>query len=91
MSSETYYLYFSVIYEPKKGDNEEKSAELFTEFAKEIAMPEEDRELVIYWILQTKQHCTAEHHHESEHYTDEHYFLDLDMSILGATSSSKSE
>ena len=75
---------FSVIYDPQRQDNEEKSADLFGEFASEIQMDDTDRQLVINWILLTKTHSTPEHKVESQDVGDKHYFIDLDMAILGS-------
>jgi predicted metal-dependent HD superfamily phosphohydrolase len=86
-------VYFhDVIYDPKNGDNEERSARIFEEFAIEC------RELVgsgcewatrsrindiANWIRETSRHTTSEYISPFSQ-EDFHLFLDMDMSILGA-------
>ncbi|XP_071799765.1 uncharacterized protein [Asterias amurensis] len=79
-------IFHDVIYNPKAGDNEEQSAELFRSFARE-SLTDSDTELVQEvdrLIRLTKMHCT-EAHQVSGMYasSDEHYFLDFDMQVLG--------
>ena len=57
---------------------------MFGEFAAEAEMCEGDKQLVMDWILLTKTHSTPRHQGESEEAGDKHYFLDLDMAILGS-------
>ena len=71
----------SIIYQPKEKDNEEKSADLFLEYAKEVNLDEEDVKVVFQWIIDTK-----EHKGDSECVnSDLNLFIDMDLSIFGAS------
>lgn len=79
-------FFHDVVYEPKRKDNEEKSAEMFLEFSSYFERPENaaDVQTVREWILATKRHETEVHRTPGMFGTDDiHYFLDMDMSILG--------
>ncbi|KAK3607545.1 hypothetical protein CHS0354_025802 [Potamilus streckersoni] len=79
-------FFHDIIYEPKATDNEEKSAELFDNFAAEelqLKFPEGCLK-VKEWILATKTHKTEVHMTPDLYRNDDlHYFLDLDMAVLG--------
>lgn len=90
-------FFHDVIYEPKQTDNEEQSANLFRQFSKffnstdRVAPSSEnagtDNIKVCDWILATKKHETEVHRtHGMVGTEDLHYFLDMDMAILGAPS-----
>lgn len=68
--------YHDIIYNSRKSDNEEKSAELAEERMKQISVPAEVIELCKKQILATKSHLTATDQ-------DTNYFTDIDLSILG--------
>jgi len=84
-------IYFhDVIYEPQKGENEERSAALFKEFAGEASRyvkqewcsPENVSD-VYSWIIETKHHTTSTYvspFNQGEFLL----FLDFDMGILGS-------
>lgn len=83
-----YAIFFHDLeYDPKAGDNEEKSAELFHQFSKETGIGEKSdfATQVTELILLTKTHIT-EAHKTSEVFgnEDKHFFLDFDVSILGS-------
>src|SRR5215813_12592871 len=76
-------LYFAVwfhdvIYDPKRSDNEEKSAEFAAEGLASLGVPEQTIAIVQEMILATK------HHRSANLSWDLMAFLDLDTSILGA-------
>ena len=75
---------FSIIYNPKASDNEEKSAELFETFARECCLDAEKSDKIKEWILLTKSHTTDAHTtHGVYGSEDKHYLLDFDMAVLG--------
>lgn len=76
-------LFHDVIYYPKEGDNEEKSDDVFKEFAQDISIPNDETAKVSEWIIATKKHKTPAHLSETPGNDDVHYFLDFDMAILG--------
>jgi predicted metal-dependent HD superfamily phosphohydrolase len=76
-------LYFAiwfhdVIYDTKRSDNEEKSAEFAVEALASLGIPEQTTALAREMILATK------HHRADDLSWDIKAFLDLDTSILGA-------
>jgi predicted metal-dependent HD superfamily phosphohydrolase len=76
-------LYFAiwfhdVIYDTKRSDNEEKSAEFAAEALASLGVPEQTITTTREMILATK------HHRASDLSWDMNAFLDLDVSILGA-------
>jgi predicted metal-dependent HD superfamily phosphohydrolase len=76
-------LYFAVwfhdvIYDPKRSDNEEKSAEFAAGSLASLGVPEQTMAIVQEMILATK------HHRGDDLSWDMKAFLDLDTSILGA-------
>lgn len=76
-------LYFAiwfhdVIYDTKRSDNEEKSAEFAVEALAGLGVPEQTITMVKEMILATK------HHRADDLSWDMKAFLDLDTSILGA-------
>lgn len=70
--------FHDVIYEPKRHDNEIKSAELAVEKLKELSVPEAVVRKVEKTILATQKHEAAGLDSDGE------LFLDLDLGILGA-------
>ncbi|CAG2119251.1 unnamed protein product [Medioppia subpectinata] len=88
--SVSYAIFFkNLSYDPKCVDNEEKSIDLFKQFAKEADINDTNPIYteVIELILLTKTHLTEEHKSETLFGTqDIHYFLDFDLSYLGSDS-----
>lgn len=70
--------FHDVIYDTKKSDNEEKSAEFAVEALASLGVPEQTISLAREMILATK------HHRADDLSWDMKAFLDLDTSILGA-------
>lgn len=70
--------FHDLIYDTKKSDNEEKSAEFAVEALASLGVPEQTISLVREMILATK------HHRADDLSWDMKAFLDLDTSILGA-------
>ena len=68
--------YHDIIYDVKRSDNEEKSAELAVQRMTELEIPDEIIELCKSQILATKSHQFSD-------YQDTNYLLDADLSILG--------
>ncbi|VDI34701.1 Hypothetical predicted protein [Mytilus galloprovincialis] len=73
-------FFHDIIYDPMKSDNEERSAELFVQYTTEcsVNLKEEEISKVKDWILLTKTHQVNDEGSE-----DYHYFLDIDMAVLG--------
>lgn len=84
-----YAIFFHDLhYNPQSSDNEEDSIKMFRDFAKDCKIPEDSpvHSKVESLIILTKTHLTEEHKLEGSHgYSDEHYFLDFDMAILGSS------
>ncbi len=77
---ETIYLaiwFHDAVYLAGKPDNEEKSAELAKNFLTQTQFPAFKTQKVVDYILATKTHGMSED-------SDLNYFLDFDLSILGA-------
>lgn len=72
--------YHDIIYDPKRGDNESLSAELAEKRMRELGVPENDIRIVKQLIEATKTHSLLS---ETETF-DGRFFLDADLSILGA-------
>ena len=73
-----YAIWFhDAIYEPLKTDNEERSAEWAQSFLSQIGFPPHRIEKVCQYILATKNHTSTGEN-------DLNFFLDFDLSILGA-------
>ncbi|XP_060596879.1 uncharacterized protein LOC132750843 [Ruditapes philippinarum] len=83
-------FFHDLVYEPKEKDNEEKSAALFEEFSSHFETKHDrDSKAVYDWIIATKQHSTEVHRMPGVYGQDDlHYFLDMDMAILGTSDSS---
>lgn len=75
-------FFHDIIYDPLRGDNEARSAAVFEEFAAEVALPDNTRDIVSAYILRTAKH----HSGEGETTGDLALFLDIDLSILGCSS-----
>jgi predicted metal-dependent HD superfamily phosphohydrolase len=71
-------FYHDIIYNPRKSDNEEKSAALAIKRMQELAIPETVIENCRLHILATKQHAEAP-------FGDSNIFTDADLSILGTS------
>lgn len=69
-------FYHDAIYNAKKSDNEEKSAELAEKRMKELRVPTEMIELCKSQIMATKSHISSGD-------SDTNYFTDADLSVLG--------
>ena len=73
-----YALYYhDIIYDPSKGDNEEKSAELASQRLLQLNVPSEAIAKCLKLILATKTHSVSDD-------PDINFFCDADLSILGA-------
>jgi predicted metal-dependent HD superfamily phosphohydrolase len=68
--------FHDVVYEPKAGDNEERSAELAESCLAQAELPKTFVESVRKLVIATK-------HHEAEPGSDEAVMIDVDLSILG--------
>lgn len=74
-----YSIFFhDIVYNPQNRDNEKLSAELFMEFAQELNLTQVIFEGVYESIIATANHS------EKPKFEITEYFLDLDLSILGA-------
>lgn len=71
--------FHDAIYNPRKGDNEEKSAELAAEMLRKLSLPRTTIAAVEQMILATKKHELL---NDS---ADLKLFLDFDLSILGTS------
>jgi predicted metal-dependent HD superfamily phosphohydrolase len=69
-------FYHDAIYNTRKSDNEEKSAELAEKRMKELNVPDGMIQLCKSQILATKSHVVSEN-------LDTNYFTDADLSVLG--------
>ena len=74
-------FFHDIIYDPKAKDNEERSADLFEAFATRHNLPQPITQKVMSYILQTKTHLSVSESAPK----DLHYFLDMDLSILGSS------
>jgi predicted metal-dependent HD superfamily phosphohydrolase len=75
-------MYFAIwfhdaIYDPLKQDNELKSADWAKRILSQTNFPEDKIEKVCHYIMSTKDHESSGEH-------DLNFFLDFDLSILGA-------
>jgi len=70
--------YHDIVYNPRKSDNEEKSAKFAKDRLTSIAYPPRKVERCLEQILATR-------HHQASRDSDTNYFTDADLSILGAT------
>ncbi|EGG21290.1 putative HD phosphohydrolase family protein [Cavenderia fasciculata] len=71
--------FHDVIYDATKSDNEDKSVEMFKEFALETKLESKMSDLVSEMIDATKHHTKV----QSGINIDQDYFLDFDLSVLG--------
>lgn len=69
--------YHDVVYDPLRGDNEERSAALAVERLGALGLGEPEKERVRGWVLATKTHLAGEDRALA-------YFIDADLSVLGA-------
>lgn len=76
-------FFHDIVYKPSSPDNEEASALLFEETFSPLNVDERLIEKVKLYIHATKNHSTTESNFND---SDLGYFLDMDMSILGAPS-----
>ena len=67
-------VYHDAVYDPKAGDNEERSAELFEADAKKVKLPSEKIKAVKQFILDTKTHKASDKRSQ--------ILLDADLAIL---------
>ena len=72
-------VYHDVVYNVRKNDNEEKSAEYATKKLKEFSFPDSLTQRCASLILSTKKHEDADR--------ETNLFTDADLSILGSSSS----
>jgi len=72
--------FHDVIYDSsaKPGKNEDDSAVIFEQFAKQVSLSDESRKKVFKWIVATKHHRT-----KPSDPLDFRLFMDMDMAILG--------
>ncbi len=70
-------FYHDVIYNVKRQDNEEKSADLGTQRALDIGLGVKSAKLCHRQILATKSHAVSDN-------MDTNYLTDIDLSVLGA-------
>lgn len=68
--------YHDIIYNARKSDNEEKSAELAKERLSHLGVSNEIIDQCVHQIIATKSHTQSEN-------SDTNYFTDADLSILG--------
>lgn len=84
----SYAIYFhDIVYDARSQENEENSVKLFQEFAEDSGLNQniELTSKVEELIMASKVHCTEEHKLEGVYGKEDiHYFLDLDLSILGS-------
>lgn len=69
-------FFHDIVYNPRRGDNEEKSAEQFLAGAQILGVSQEQQQRVAKLILATKTHQAYD--------SDSKILLDIDLSILGA-------
>ena len=70
--------YHDVVYDTHRGDNEDRSADLFAHHAASLGLASLHIERIIQMILATKNHDSDD--------SDTRVLLDIDLSILGADS-----
>jgi predicted metal-dependent HD superfamily phosphohydrolase len=82
-------IFHDVIYDASKHNNELMSSELFLEFAKDVILPENiDHQIVkqvVRFILATQSHILIDSKLNGPYDSSLLLFLDLDLSILGAS------
>jgi predicted metal-dependent HD superfamily phosphohydrolase len=77
-----------LIYDPRYTNNEEQSIGKFENFASDVGMATDSTvfKATVDLIRLSATHSTDEHRNEHAYGSDDkHYFLDMDMAILGAT------
>lgn len=75
-------LFHDAVYEPTRGDNEERSADLLRASAAE-QLDDEELERAVRLVLATRKHAVPDDL-DPEEQADAAIFLDMDLSILGA-------
>ena len=73
-------FYHDIIYDVSRSDNEERSAAIASERLRELSVPEEKVSAIADQVIASKTHVVD----NQENDTDLAWFLDFDMSILGA-------
>mmetsp|Transcript_51064 Transcript_51064/g.84807 ORF Transcript_51064/g.84807 Transcript_51064/m.84807 type:complete len:217 (-) Transcript_51064:135-785(-) len=73
-------FFHDVIYEPSRNDNEERSADLASQFCDEAKQPSDLASALVSIILATKSHTMAS---EASIGADGMLFLDMDLAVLG--------
>ncbi|MCW3076021.1 MAG: hypothetical protein JWO32_630 [Bacteroidetes bacterium] len=69
-------VYHDAVYDPKKGDNEERSAELFMDEAKASGIKDEQKQKIRHFILDTKNHQASSEKSQ--------LLIDADLAILNS-------
>ncbi|XP_035233575.1 uncharacterized protein LOC118205394 [Stegodyphus dumicola] len=86
----SYAIFFHDLeYDIHSQENEEESIKHFKQFSEDSKLIQDHKlmEVVEALIMASKAHCTEEHKQEGMFGTEDmHYFLDFDVSILGAES-----
>ncbi|GAB4336060.1 MAG: hypothetical protein OHK0038_14170 [Flammeovirgaceae bacterium] len=72
--------FHDIIYQPSSSENEENSALLAKKYLKKLGVPENQIQEICAWILASKTHQLL----ENQQIFDAQFFLDIDLSILGA-------
>ncbi len=72
--------YHDIVYKASGSDNEAQSARIAEERLSQLKFPEEERKVVVDFILTTKSHTINSSPYENEL----KWFLDFDLSVLGA-------
>lgn len=73
-------FYHDVVYQPGRTDNEENSAAMAEEDLQQLGVPAGTIDVVIRFILDTKNHKTK----QKDAISDLDFFLDFDMAVLGS-------
>lgn len=73
-------FYHDIVYDAPRSDNEERSALIAKQRLSEMGLPDEKVLMVAKYIIASKSHQLS----ETENETDLAWFLDFDLSVLGA-------